>query len=694
MVQETDPIAAIRSGFFLECDELLERLTDALGAPGLGSPGDEGIHVAFRAVHSIKGGAAAVGLSELVIFAHEMEIQLDLLRSGHGQLTPGLTADLLRATDRLATLVDDARPGVELPEAAGELRPGPAPQDRRGAAQDAAPTPPPIGAGEPPWVIHFRPGADLYASGNETLHLLNALAGLGDAEVVCDTTDLPALADLNPEEGVLTWSIRLTTLLAETAIRAVFDFVEDLCDLTIARDAGERHSPDLPPSVTGTFTDGPVPDGPVPAPTRPTTEAATVRVDLERIDRLMNLVGELVINQSILAQTLDRARAQTPDRAPLAGAPNAATDRYSPTMLALETLEVLTRDVQDAVMAIRAQSVKPLFQRMNRILREASATLGKPAELICLGTATEVDRSVIERLAEPLTHMIRNAIDHGLEPMNDRQKSGKPDTGRITLSAAHRAGRVIIELSDDGGGIQRDRVREAAVAKGLILADASLTDAETDALLFHPGFSTAHEVSAMSGRGVGLDVVHAAIRALGGRISIRSEPGQGTRFTISLPLTLAVLEGMVVRAGGQTLVVPLAAVLETAALADASFREVAGGQRLIRLRDQYTSICDLAATLGFGAASCDQTRRIAILVSDEDDRRVALIVDQVIDQRQVVIKGLRDACGTIPGIAAATILGDGRVALIVDPDGLLRLASNRDGQPDAALNARRARTTA
>ncbi len=690
MVQETDPIAAIRSGFFLECDELLERLTDALGAPGLGMPGDEGIHIAFRAVHSIKGGAAAFGLTELVIFAHEMENHLDLLRSGHGQLTLALTADLMRAADRLATLVDDARLGLDMPEAASEFLPEPAPQERRGAAQDASPTPPPIASGEQPWVVHFRPGADLYATGNETLHLLNALAELGDAEVVCDTTALPALANLNPEEGVLTWTISLTTVSAEPAIREVFDFVEDLCDLTITRKACGRRSPAVPPSVTGKFRDGPV----TAAPTRPTIEAATVRVDLERIDRLMNLVGELVINQSILAQSLDRALAQTLaqtlDRAPLAGAPNNGTDRYSPTMLALETLEVLTRGIQDAVMAIRAQSVKPLFQRMNRILREASATLGKPAELICLGEATEVDRSIIERLAEPLTHMIRNAIDHGLEPTKDRQQSGKPDTGRITLSAAHRAGRVIIELSDDGGGIRRDRVREAAVAKGLILADASLNDAETDALLFHPGFSTAREVSAMSGRGVGLDVVHAAIRALGGRISIRSEPGQGTRFTISLPLTLAVLEGMVVRAGGQTLVVPLAAVLETAALADASFRDVAGGQRLIRLRDQYTSICDLAATLGFGAASCDQTRRIAILVSDEDDRRVALIVDQVIDQRQVVIKGLRDACGTIPGIAAATILGDGRVALIVDPDGLFRLASNRDGQPDAALNALRA----
>ncbi len=662
MTQPHDPMMEIRAGFFLECDELLERLTDSLDAQGFGTLGDEAIHTAFRAVHSVKGGAAAFDLTDLVSFAHGVETHLDLVRSGKRQITSVFCAALLRSADHLAVLVNAARHGTAAPQNGADF-----------LAALGTPAAPATAFGTPalpntipdqPWRIHFHPHAQLYTSGNDPLHLLNALTELGDAEITCDWADLPNLQNLMPETGVLAWTILLPAHIPEAAIRETFEFVEDVCDLVITRDCQAiipgtaiAHNPAA--SATATHTPS----------VNTAADMPTVRVDLDRIDRLMNLVGELAIGQSMLAQTLDAAAGQAiaPDQR--------HRGRYSPTALALDSLGTLTRDIQDAVMRIRAQPVKPLFQRMSRILREASAVLGKPAELICLGETTEVDRSVIERLAEPLTHMIRNAVDHGLELAETRRMQGKPETGTVTLSASHRAGRIIVELADDGSGINREHVRTMAVERGLIDPDLQLSDAEIDALLFHPGFSTAATVSAISGRGVGMDVVQTAIRALGGRIAIQSTLGQGTRFTLSLPLTLAVLDGMVVRAGGQTFILPLAAILETAAITNAGFRELQDGQQLIRLRDQYTSVCDLAATLGYTAQNHTPARRIAILITDENDQRMALLVDQVIDQRQVVIKGLSNNCGVIPGIAAATILGDGHVALILDPGELIHLAS-------------------
>ncbi len=639
-----DLMAEIRAGFFVECDELLEALTDALNAPELGIPGDAAIHTAFRAVHSIKGGAGAFDLKDLVASAHGFETRLDPLRSGGEPLSAELRASLIAAADELAGQVEAARRGQ--PQMAN-----PSPAQFSPGGQDTA-----------PWVLSLTPSAALYATGNETLHLLNALAELGDAEIRCDLGAIPTLGDLNPEAGVLRWQIALPADVPEPAIRETFEFVEDLCDLSISRQAAlsedtTEASPPVVQAAPGTTV------------ARQAADTATVRVDLDRIDRLMNLAGELVISQSMLAQTLTRTQTHK------------SGDRYSPEAAALASLGSLARDLQDAVIAIRSQPVKPLFQRMGRVLREASLSLGKPAELIASGESTEVDRSIIERLAEPLTHMIRNAVDHGLETAADRRAAGKAGTGLVTLSAAHRSGRVIIELADDGAGLRRDKIRDTAVAKGLIAADAVLSEGAIDDLLFLPGFSTAATISALSGRGVGMDVVRAALQALGGRITIQSCPGRGTRFTISLPLTLAVMDGMVVRAGGQTLVIPLAMIIETAALSGASLHDQSNGQNLIRLRGGNVSLCDVALTLGFAAplAAHKPGQRIAILICDEEDRRVALIVDQVLDQRQVVIKGLRDNCGQVPGIAAATILGDGRVALILDPSALISMAAPPPG---------------
>jgi two-component system chemotaxis sensor kinase CheA len=343
---------------------------------------------------------------------------------------------------------------------------------------------------------------------------------------------------------------------------------------------------------------------------------------------------------------------------------------------------MLTRDIQDSVMMIRAQPVKPLFQRMGRIVREASAAVGKEVRLRTEGEATEVDKTVIERLADPLTHMIRNAVDHGLETPEARRTAGKTDEGVITLSAQHRSGRVVIEVSDDGAGINRPKVRDIAVKKGLIPAEAQLSDSEIDNLLFLPGFSTADQISALSGRGVGMDVAKQAIQALGGRITITSERGRGTCFSISLPLTLAVLDGMVVRVAGETLVIPLSAIIETATLSEAEIRALGPETSVIHIRGGFVPLFDLGTELGYRMPKPSYAGGIVLLTAQEDGSRAALVVDEIMEQRQVVIKGLQQSWGHIPSVAAATILGDGQIALILDPADLVQNAEGRTRSPE------------
>lgn len=729
-----DPMAEIRASFFVECEELLESLQDALSAIDDGQHDGETINVVFRAVHSIKGGAGAFGLDALVEFAHRYETVLDELRAGRLEVTPEAVKLFFQAADLLHDEVraarDDAPPpaGAEACLLALESLIGGAPAAE--AVEEISDFQPMTLTfdldfdlpGDPPaqqgWRIAFRPRAELYASGNEPLHLLRTLCALGEATVDCALDALPALEDLTPEAAHLAWVVTLAGDIPEADIREVFDFVEDLADIDIAPiTPGEPDAQlpalsgtDLPPAAPNSapsFTPDPTPgiasdisasvSGPHPASAPPSDEtaapptpadaasrrsnaagpgnaaaeppSATVRVDLDRIDRLGNLVGELVINQAMLAQTV--AEAGLP--------PN------SPVMTGLEAFMMLTRDIQDSVMMIRAQPVKPLFQRMARIVREASSTIGKEVRLKTEGENTEVDKTVIERLADPLTHMIRNAVDHGLETPEVRAAAGKPTEGLVTLSAQHRSGRVLIELSDDGAGINRPKVREIAIERGLIPADAVLSDSDIDNLLFLPGFSTAKEVSALSGRGVGMDVVRSSIQALGGRVSIHSEPGKGTRFSISLPLTLAVLDGMVVSVAGETLVVPLSAILETASLASGDIRALGPETNVIHLRDAFMPLYDIGAELGYRTPQASYEGGIVLLTALEDGSRAALVVDSIMEQRQVVIKGLQQSFGHIQGVAAATILGDGQIALILDPADLVSNASGRTRIPDTAL---------
>ncbi|MEL6700477.1 MAG: chemotaxis protein CheA, partial [Pseudomonadota bacterium] len=377
----------------------------------------------------------------------------------------------------------------------------------------------------------------------------------------------------------------------------------------------------------------------------------TIRVSIDRVDRLMNLVGELVITQSMLVQSGTAAGLVT----------------HSPHASGIEELGRLSRDLQDSVMQIRAQPVKPLFQRMARISREVADATGKDIRFDMEGSETEVDTTVIERLSEPLTHMIRNAIDHGIEAAEVRRGTGKPDQGRLTLSAAQRSGRILIKLSDDGGGIDRAAVRARAIDRGIVGADDDLAPEAIDMLLFEPGFSTAQTVTELSGRGVGLDVVREAIRSLGGRISVDSASGTGTTWIISLPLTLAVVDGMVLQVADQTIVMPLAAIRETLAPRAADIMTWDGGMTVMRHHRSVLPLHNLAEILGYAAHRPVTPDQVALIIDDGDAPACAIVVDEIEDQRQVVIKALQDGVPLPPCISAATILGDGRVALIVDP---------------------------
>ncbi|MCY1664742.1 chemotaxis protein CheA [Rhizobium sp. SL86] len=761
----------IKEIFFQECEEQLAELESGLLKLNDGDRDPETVNAVFRAVHSIKGGAGAFGLDDLVSFAHVFETTLDCVRSNKLEPTQDVLKVMLKSADVLADLVAASRDGGSVEEgrtrglvkelealARGELPSGGAAAETpkaapAKAAPKAAPAPaaPPVAAAPPPtddsgfqpipftfdgfgeeeqtiepstFEVIFKPRRELYAKGNEAALLLRDLSRVGTMSINCDTDQLPPFDKMDPEEAYFTWKIQVKTDKGEQDIRTVFEFAEWDCDLDVkVAESSEEELPMVPvPFDLSVLDDGSDASGEdqdasdesaandaaaavaaaetasnvskmaaaaaradkkesqAAAAAAAAANAAnaanasagqTIRVDLDRVDRLINLVGELVINQAMLSQSVIE---------------NDTTGTSSINM-GLEELQQLTREIQDSVMAIRAQPVKPVFQRMSRIVREVADMVGKSIRLVTEGENTEVDKTVIDKLAEPLTHMIRNAVDHGIESPEKREAAGKNPEGTVRLTAKHRSGRIVIELVDDGAGINREKVRQKAIDNDLIPADANLSDEEIDNLIFMPGFSTADKISDISGRGVGMDVVKRSIQALGGRISISSRPGQGSTFTMSLPLTLAVLDGMVVTVAGQTLVVPLTAIVETLQPEASSIHSFGANQRLISIRNSFCPLVDVGRILNFRSMQANPVEGVALLVESEGGGQRALMVDAIQGQRQVVIKSLEANYTHVPGIAAATILGDGRVALILDVDAVVSASRGQSLRQEGGMKS-------
>jgi two-component system chemotaxis sensor kinase CheA len=752
----------IKEIFFQECEEQLAELESGLLRLNDGDRDPETVNAVFRAVHSIKGGAGAFGLDDLVSFAHVFETTLDCVRSNKLEPNQDVLKVMLKSADVLADLTNVARDGGSVDQARsaqlirelealakGEAPPAaaaPLAAAPKAAPVAAAPAPvvsddgfvpvafsfddfggdDDVSADLPSYEIVFKPKSELYTKGNEATLLLRDLSRLGEMSIHCNMDSLPPLDQIDPEAAYFSWKVSIKTDKGEDAVRSVFEFAEWDCDLEVtALETGETaqvSGDDLPMQ--------PVPfdlsalDGELDVPLGVVEEeeqiaaaqeavaaaetasnvvqmaasasraaasdkgaaaaaaqnnaqqassaaAPTIRVDLDRVDRLINLVGELVINQAMLSQSVIEND----------------SNGVSSINMGLEELQQLTREIQDSVMAIRAQPVKPVFQRMARTVREIADITGKSVRLVTEGENTEVDKTVIDKLAEPLTHMIRNAVDHGLEMPEKRIAAGKNAEGTVKLTAKHRSGRIVIELSDDGAGINREKVRQKAIDNDLIAADANLSDEEIDNLIFHAGFSTADKVSDLSGRGVGMDVVKRSIQALGGRINISSKPGHGSVFTMSLPLTLAVLDGMVVTVAGQTLVVPLTAIVETLQPDAAAIHSFGATQRLISIRNSFCPLVDVGRILNFRATQANPVEGVALLVESEGGGQRALMVDAIQGQRQVVIKSLEANYTHVPGIAAATILGDGRVALILDVDAVVSASRGQSLQLESSLAA-------
>ncbi len=669
--------------FFTECSELLADLQEQLDRMMDGERDPEIVNAAFRAVHSVKGGAAAFGFDRLIAFAHVFETVMDRLRSGALTLKgTDVVSVLMRAGDVMESLVEQARDGSQIDEQGLErVRTELEELTGRSAADEApeapAPTvaaarePEPAPMGEPREVlVTLMPGPDFIHAGHDPLRVIRAARDF-DLVSAEPAGELPALSELQADACPIGWRLRFETDLAPSKLRDFFLVYETSAEVEI-EDGGTEPAP-APAAPAVATAAAPAAEALVAAEAEAERGAAepdaagkegrhavskTLRVELSRIDRLVNLVGEIVITQAVLAQKLSETDAAT-----------ALEVGHS-----VEAMSRQTRELQESVMAIRAQPVKSVFSRMPRVVRDLADKLGKEARLVLTGEHTEVDTTVIEELAEPLTHMLRNSMDHGLESPEERVALGKPRVGTIRLMAEHRGERVIIVIEDDGRGINRERVMEKAIEQGLIGPDDNLPPEEIDQLIFHPGFSTAKEISSVSGRGVGMDVVKKKIQALGGRCHLRSDPGKGTRFQITLPLTLAVLDGMTICVGDERFILPLSSVVEALRIDGSEVQQLPDRSQVLARRGQYLRLVSLRNALGIRRA--EKREEMAIVVDTETSGHVALLVDELIGQRQVVLKSLEANFRRVDGVSGATILGDGRVALILDVPSLVSMGGS------------------
>ncbi len=648
--------------FFEESREGLDAMEAGLLSLEQGNRDAEVINSIFRAAHSIKGGAATFGFESMAGLTHVLETLLDELRAGKREVEGNAIDAILASVDVLRALLREAEHGTPAdPQVVQAVR------DRLQQALDGTPAaaagPAKAQAAPPPaepeaWKIAFTPAPGMFMSGNDPLRIIRELENLGPLEVACRSERLPAFKDLDPLEAYLAWDLGLIGKIPRSAIADTFAWVEDDCELEIRDVPPPSLAVEPPPVLTAAPTASTAAPAATVAANAPAGNAAaqeaesSIRVSVDKVDALINLVGELVITQAMLKQVsgaIDPAHAEQ-------------------LFAGLDLLERNTRDLQEAVIGVRMLPVDAVFRRFPRLVRDLSSRLGKQVRLRTIGESTELDKGLIEKIADPLVHLVRNSIDHGLELPDARRSAGKDETGTITLAASHQGGHIVIEVSDDGRGLNREKILSKAAERGIVVPD-NPTDSQVWDLIFAPGFSTADAVTDLSGRGVGMDVVRRNIQALGGEVQLESSTGHGTRVLIRLPLTLAILDGMTVSVAGETVILPLAYVLEALQPLPEDIRTMGGDGRVLRVRGEYLPIMSLSDAYGYGRTV--QADPLVVVV-EADGQKIALEVDELVGQQQVVVKNIENNYRRIAGISGATILGDGRVALIVDIGGLVR----------------------
>jgi two-component system chemotaxis sensor kinase CheA len=648
----------------------------------------------FRSAHSIKGGAGSFAMTNLVRFTHSLENLLDRMRSLEMRATDEVIDTLLRSVDVLRDLLDTdpkASSDAAMPVDAVELDARIAalmPAELAQVEADALSSPPqdsPEPAGDERdiklYKMEFRPDREMFSSGTNPITLLRNLAALGTVSCChLHSEELPALADLDPEQCYLSWTVELASGCEEAELREVFEFVEHLAEIRI-HCAEVPEQEDIIPAQNSTgaldLVASPASNSrsafverrkapsvdrrQSPMRSASGSESTSIRVAIDKVDKLIDLVGELVIAHVMTAQMVED---------------------FEPSCLpklreAVAAMERNTRELHERVMGIRMLPIGTLFQRYTRTVYDIAQATGKQIRLETEGEETEIDKSMLELLGDRLTHLIRNSADHGIEAPSVRLAAGKPEEGVIMLRAFHRSGRIVIEGSDDGAGIDHEVVRRKAIERGVIGADTQMSSEQLIMLIFEPGFSTQEEISDLSGRGVGMDVVKRNVQQMNGTVSLASEKGRGTTVTIELPLTLAILEGLLVRLGDRTLVLPLLSVIETVPLPADKIVRLAERGEVVVIREESVPLLRLSRFLGLAlgtaggenSAEGNNSRRLAVIV-EAGRRKVGLVVDELLGQQQVVVKSLERNLRRIDGLMGATILGDGCVAPIVDVTGI------------------------
>lgn len=660
-----DEINPAVSAFVQEAREILEGLEALL--LDLESDSDaEQIDAVFRTLHTVKGSGAMFGFGTLSRFTHHFEDAFDRVREGRLSVDGRLIDLSLKARDHMIALLDcggdgpeatalEATPGATALLAALAEITGAASVAPQGAALQAAP-----GQAHPRttrrrWTIRFRPEPNALRNGMRPDLLIAELGGLGPVEVRVDIAALPALANLDPTLSHLGWNVTLDTDQPRSAIEAVFIFADD-AELEIA----EETTGQVPEAPVRPVVDQVQPAAGEASRRKPEKTGESVRVPAGKLDEIMDQLGELVIAQARLSQMAS----------------------HEPELESVvEEVERLVTGLRDATLSIRMLPIEVVFGKFRRVVRDLSAELGKDVTLITEGGETEIDKTVIDRLSEPLVHMIRNSMDHGIESAGARLAAGKPARGTVRLSARQEGGEVLIAIEDDGAGLDAEAIRAKAVERGLLAPEAQPGESELYQLIFAPGFSTARELSSVSGRGVGMDAVRSTVDALRGAVEVASRTGFGTRVTLRLPVTLAIIDGLLVRLGDAVFVIPLASVEECVEL-DAAERQRESGRTMLCIREHLVPFLDLDVV--FGRDPSTETRRRVVIVK-ADGQRLGLVVDDILGQHQTVIKTLSQYHRDVEGFAGATILGDGSVALIIDVATLTRraLAERAERKPAA-----------